>query len=403
MARVTYNALDASGREVTGILDAADQRSALDLLDAQGLIPIDIKVSANNSPWWERDVFGGRARLSDTAIFLDELSHLLLSNIALDDALSIISDDASSLGAGMIASAVLEHVRHGETVSSALEAENIPIGRARLAIVRVGEASGRLASAIDDVAKDIGRERALRQEVLGILFYPIVLLVAALSATIFILTVLLPSLEPVFFDAGAALPPLLAWLLLIGDGFQRYGFQVLILSFVLVAALTQSRRREGTRLWVDRRSIRLPIIGALIKKIETARVNRSLGALISNGVPIPEALAISQQATTNAHVAHAVRSMTEAVRHGENIASCYANMGVFPPLACRLVKIGERTGQLGSMLTRSAEMLDVQNQRDIRRSIAIATPVLTLSIGVLIGGIVLVVMDAILSVNDLAF
>ena len=409
MSRYHFRAYDKQGVLIEGEIEARSREQALEVLHQRGQFPLD--VTGDDGPtkhtqhWWEREIsFGdGSLPLTGLTIFTRELATLVKADLTLDDALRIVSLQPLIPRRIKTATlAILESVRQGDSLSGALAARGKEFPEYYWRLVQAGEASGSLADVLEDLSKFLERSSEVRGQVGSALLYPAVLLFAAGGALTVILTVLIPTIVPLFKDAGAPLPPTLKFLV---DGQTFLANNWLAVLAVLAAvflAVIFGIRNTGIRGVLHRAFLRIPIVGGIIANRETARFARTLATLTHSGVPMLEAVRISGSVLQNQAFATAVSSAGQALQEGGNLSQPLLKSGLFSELSMRLIAVGEQTGQLETMLMRVAEVYEATLQRQLARLMSLLTPILTLVIGGLVGGLILSVMSAILKVNELA-
>lgn len=406
MARYVYEAFDSDGKLKKGEIEAISRASALDALHRQGKYPLDIEEGRAGAavPWWQREVFGStQLPMADLALLTSELATLVKADLPLDESLRMVSlQPLMSAKSRSTASAVLEQVRSGASLSSALaEGGRFPEYYWRL--VQAGEASGSLAPVLDDLAKLIERSIETRRQLTSAMIYPMTLLVAAFIALGVIMGVLLPTIVPLFKDAGAELPPTVKVMVGARDFVLNNWAACLAILGCLIATAVVAARDARTATARDRFLLRLPVIGALIRDRETSRFARSLSTLVHNGVPLLDAVRITAGVLRNRGFINAVVAAGDSLKEGRSLSAPLIESRLFTELAVRLVGVGEKTGQLDTMLMQIANIYEATLQRQLGRLMTLLTPVLTITIGLVVGGLILSVMNAILSVNDLAF
>ena len=269
-------------------------------------------------------------------------------------------------------------------------------------IVRAGEAAGTLGQTLDELAGFLERTAEFRARIGSALVYPALLMVAAAAALAVVVTVLIPAIAPLFRDAGVAPPFIIGLLLDVQEAVAAHwlvALAILAAATVGFAALTRS---EAWRGWRDRQLLRLPLVSGLIRSGQTAVMTRTLGTLIRNGVPMLQALQITADVLSNRAMAAAVRDSAAAVKQGATLTAALSRSGAVPELALRLTGVGEQTGQLDTMLERAGSIYEQALQQQLGRLSTLITPLLTIAIGVLVGGLLLSVMGAIVGVNELA-
>lgn len=406
MGQFRYKAYDTAGALGAGQIAAATREGALEVLTRRGQIPfaLDEAPPLNSLPWWQREVFGsGRLGSKHLAIFTRELASLITAEIPIDEALRIVAAQPMlPLSIRQITNQCLERVLQGEPLSGALAAQGNAFPEYYVRLVKAGEASGAFADVLGDLAKVVEKSAETRSRIGSALVYPAVLLFAALIAMAVILTVLIPTVLPIFEDAGATPPALIRILSALQHAIA--GHSILILAGLITTSVTlmAAAQSPAARLMIDKCLIRLPLIGSLIERRETARLARTLSVLTRNGVPILDALRIASGVLSNRVFSNAVNAASDEVKEGATLSAPLTRAGIFPDLFLRLTAVGEKTGQVDAMQLRVAEIYEAAVERQVERLASLITPILTLLIGGAVGGLILSVMSAIFAVNDLA-
>jgi general secretion pathway protein F len=297
---------------------------------------------------------------------------------------------------------VQEKVRGGSSLADALEAQGA-FSRFYLNMIRAGEAGGALEVVLKRLTEFLERSQALRETVTSALIYPIILLSVSALSVIILLTFVVPQFQQLFADAGRALPLATQIVIAVGDGFRHYWWVGAMLIVLLVAILRQQLSQPVSRARWDRWFLSLPLFGDFIAKVETARLSRTLGTLLGNGVSLLNALTIVRETLTNQVLATALGEVAEHVKTGRGLAEPLLEAGSFPKLAVQMIRVGEETGQLQEMLLQVADTYDGEVQTAVKRMLTLLEPALILGLGVIIAGIIMSILVAILSLNELAF
>jgi general secretion pathway protein F len=268
-------------------------------------------------------------------------------------------------------------------------------------MVRAGEVSGALPATLGRLADYLQRSEAIRQSIRSALIYPTILVLTASGSVLVVLTVVLPALRPSIEDSGASLPVVTQIAFAASKAVQDFWWAFGLCTVAVVFGLRYALQNPAGRTSRDRIFLNAPILGRALLHAEVARFARTLGVLIG-GVALPAALALSYPVVSNTLVAKAVAQVTDRLREGAGLAEQLAEAAIFPVLAVQLVRIGEATGKLDTMLLQLADSFDEQVQRTISRSLAIMVPVITILMGAFVAGIIASVMLAVLSINELA-
>jgi general secretion pathway protein F len=410
MPSFSYRAYDAKGALVNGVLSAESRDAALEALARRGVYPLDLGVGevapADETPWWQREVFSlssGQLPPAELTIFTRELATLIKAELPTDEALRIVAlQPTVGSRTRAAARAALGRVMEGKSLSEALALAGPAFPEIYWRTVAAGEASATLGTALEDLARYLERGGEIRAKLVSALIYPAILLAAAAVAVGVVMAVLLPTIAPLFKDAGKDPPAMIRLLLDTQSWLAANWVQAMAVLAAYLVGLLLILRNGAVRLSVDRAALRLPIAGTLIGARETARFTRTLATLMRSGVPMLEAMRVAGGVLGNRAFASAVREAADEVKEGSTLSAPLLKSGVFSELAMRLVSVGERTGQLETMLMRTAEIYEDSLQRQLLRLTGLVTPVLTIVIGVVVGGLILSVMGAIVSVNELA-
>ncbi|MFZ1494769.1 MAG: type II secretion system F family protein [Candidatus Competibacter denitrificans] len=406
MPRYRYEAVDASGEVLRDDMEAPSQEAVIAQLRDGGVLPLSVAEakggflrSALGQP-----LFSKRRALSRKAVTLitQQLASLLSAGMPLDRALTILISVSEDEHTKPLLERVQEKVRGGSTLADALEAQGV-FSRFYLNMVRAGEAGGALETVLKRLTEFLERSQALRETVTSALIYPIILLSVAALSVIILLTFVVPQFQRLFADAGKALPLATQIVIAVGDGFRHYWWVGLIVIGLIVTVARQRLSQPENRLRWDRRLLRIPLLGDLIAKVETARLSRTLGTLLGNGVSLLNALTIVRETLSNRVLANALGEVSEHTKTGRGLAEPLLETGNFPKLAVQMIRVGEETGQLQEMLLQVADTYDNEVQTSVKRLLMLLEPALILGLGVIIAGIIMSILVAILSLNELAF
>ena len=406
MPRYRYEAVDASGEVVRDELDAATLDAAIARLRDQGLLPLAVNEAKSGflRGGFGQPLFSKRRALSRKTIALltQQLASLLHAGMPLDRALTILIGVTEDEQAKPVLERVQEKVRGGSSLADALEVQGV-FSRFYLNMIRAGEAGGALDVVLKRLTEFLERSQALRETVTSALIYPIILLSVSALSVIILLTFVVPQFQRLFADAGKALPLATQIVIAVGDGFRYYWWVGAILLVLLSAVARRQLSQPESRARWDDRFLRLPLFGDLIAKVETARLSRTLGTLLGNGVSMLNALTIVRETLSNQVLAGALGEVAEHVKTGRGLADPLLEAGRFPKLAVQMIRVGEETGQLQEMLLQVADTYDGEVQTAVKRMLTLLEPALILGLGVIIAGIIMSILVAILSLNDLAF
>ena len=406
MPRYRYEAVDSAGEVLRDEIEAPTPEAVVERLRDQGLLPLSVNEAKSSflRGGFGQPLFSRRRALSrkTTLLLTQQLASLLHAGMPLDRALTIligVSEDEQARG---LLERVQEKVRGGSALADALEAQGA-FSRFYLNMIRAGEAGGALEVVLKRLTEFLERSQALRETVTSALIYPMILLTVSALSVIILLTFVVPQFQRLFADAGKALPLATQIVIAVGDGFRHYWWVGVLLIFLGVVGLRRQLNLPENRIRWDRWLLRLPLVGDLIGKVETARLSRTLGTLLGNGVSLLNALAIVRETLSNQVMAAALGEVAEHVKTGRGLAEPLQDAGSFPKLAVQMIRVGEETGQLDDMLIQVADTYDDEVQTTVKRMLTLLEPVMILGLSLVIAGIIMSILMAIISINDLAF
>ncbi len=393
----TYRATTADGTIREGVIDAADQKAAIDRLKSGGVIPLS--VSSPREGMKQRLI--RRSAKGDLLTFTTELSALLGAGLPLDRSLNILADISENREMKDIVHAILKSIREGNSFSDALQHHPRVFPRIYVNMVRAGEAGGVLDTVLDKLNEFLESSKELRDHVLSAMIYPVILVVSGSASIILLLTFVLPKFTTIFAELGKALPLPTRVLLAFSSALQSYWWIALGGLIAAVMLFRNSVKSGPGRYRWD--SIKLRLMGEVIRKLETARFCRTLGTLLKSGVPLLQALNNAKDVLNNQVISAAIDSVSRGAKEGKGIAAPLTNSRVFPPLALSMIKVGEETGQLDDMLLKVATTYEKSLRVAIKRFISFLEPAMILVMALIIGFIVVSMLMAIFSITELPF
>lgn len=405
MSRFRYRAATATGDLLEGEMEAASQELVIRQLQSQGHFPIRAEeVAARSLPRVHGRQLLRPRRVSRQDIHLVtlELSTLLKSGLTLDRTLAILIDLAEHDALRKLIADIHKAVRAGASLSAALEGQpGALFSRFYLNMVRAGESSGALDIALERLSEFMERSRKLRETLVSALIYPAILASMAVLSVVVLLTFVIPRFAEMFQDVGQALPWPTQVVISVGGFLESYWWVAALMGTAVAYYWRYQMRSPARRLPWDARFLKLPLVGALIAQHEAARFTRTLGTLLSNGVPMLQAITIAKEVIGNQVIANAVESIASSLKGGQSLARALTAAQVFPRLTGHLLQVGEETGNLEAMLLRLADIYERDVQTAVQRLVVLIEPTLILGLGLVVGGIIMSVLVAVLSVNEL--
>jgi general secretion pathway protein F len=406
MPSFRWSAVNPGGEVVRGVMEAADRAVVIERLQRQGQIVLRADPADGRGGWADLlQIELGRGRRLDKAALVEitrELAIMLGAGQDLDRALRFVVENTRNIKARAILGNVRDKVRSGSSLAAALGTEPRSFSKLYIGLVRAGEAGGTLPATLDRLATLLERERSLSANLRSALIYPVLLIVAAIGSIVLLLDYVLPQFTPIFEQAGAELPAATRALMTLGSlvGAATPWLLVMVLALGLVARQLLSRPTH--RLKFDRLLLHLPIVGGLMRETLAARLTRTLGSLLQNGVPLITALGIAKDALGNLAAGAAVEAAAAGAKGGAGLARPLAASGLFPARTIHLLQLGEEAAQLSSMALKAADIHDEQARLMMQRLVALAVPLITIAMGLAVAGIVSALLTAMLSLNDLA-
>jgi general secretion pathway protein F len=407
MAFFQYRAADQAGKIIEGVMEAEVEQSVVSRLHEMGCVPLRINVPrAGGVPKQQlRLALFSRRKISQPQLlqFTQELATLLAAGLPLDRSLSVLGNLVEGEEFTKVMRTLLEAVRAGKSLAAAMTEHPEVFPKIYVNMIRAAESGGILDAVLRYLTEYMERSLALREDVKSALIYPVILGGAAGLSLLVLFIYVIPRFALIFKDVGQALPWITRLVLDFSQALTQYGW---ILLLVLVGSVAAGwfylRTPEGKTEW-DRLSLRIWLLGDLVRKFETARFARTLSALLRGGVPLLEALGTVQGVVGNRLLTRAIGQVQIRVREGKGMARPLGESGLFPPLALNMIAVGEETGKLEAMLNEVAEHYDQEVKRTTKRLTAILEPALILGMGLIIGVVVVSMLLAIFSMNDLPF
>lgn len=394
MALYRYKAVTPTGEVLEGQFEVASNDEAVARIQDAGNIPLEIHAAVDGGGAGSLAGLFARAAMSPAQVlqFTQQLSTLLGAGQPLDRALQILLELPESEKARRIIERIRDHVRGGAPLSDGLEAEPQVFSKLYVNMVRAGEVGGALDTTLARLAQYLERAKALKESVINALIYPAILIVMVFAALFVLLVFVVPQFAPMFKDMNVELPMITKIVLAIGNTLRDFWWGIAGLIFVGVMYVRRQLADPPTRLKFDAWILKRRLFGTLIARLETARLSRTLGTLLKNGVPLLTALGIGRNVLANSALAEAVDAATEEVKTGGGLAFALGQSKRFPKLALQMIAVGEESGALDDMLIKTADTFDAEARNTVDRLLAALVPAIT----VVMTGVVAVIMMAIL-------
>jgi general secretion pathway protein F len=396
-----YKALSPAGEALDGQMEAASAAEVIAKLQDAGNIPVEAKLADEAGGSGLSGLFR-RSEMTSAQVlqFTQQLATLLGAGQPLDRALQILLDLPESATARRVIERIRETVRGGAPLSQALEQQHGVFTRLYINMVRAGEVGGSLHDTLKRLADYLERSKALRESVINALIYPSILVAMVFGALFLLLGYVVPQFVPLFEDLDAELPLLTSIVLVTGNVVSSWWWLFLAVLIGLLVVLRRRLQDPAQRLLFDAWLLRRRLVGSLVARLETARLARTLGTLVHNGVPLLTALSIARNVMGNSALSAAVEEAAKDVKTGGGLALSLGKSKLFPRLALQMVAVGEESGELDGMLTKVADTFDVEVKNTVDRLLAALVPAVTIFMAVVVALIMMAILIPIFSLTD---
>lgn len=410
MAEFFYKASDRAGKVVQGSTQAPDQAAVIAQLRKMGYVPIRIDTPGSRrssaSAWLNVNLdlkilnpFGGVSGKALLA-FTQELSTLIRAGLPLDRSLSIIAEVTDHDRLKKIAEDVLRDVRGGRSLSDAFAKHPAVFNKLYVSMIKAGEAGGALDIVFERLTDFLERSQNLKSTVTNAIIYPAVLIVVMGLVVAGLIVFIIPKFVGIFETLDQKLPASTQLLLYVSNVITGYWWLVLSTVLGLYYWYKKYSATEAGRRRLDSWLLRIAIIGDLILKVEVARFARTLGTLINSGVPILQALVIVKDIVGNVVVAASITRIHKEVKEGKGVSAPMRADGVFPPLCVHMLRVGEETGRMEEMLMKVADTYDGEVHNAVKRFVSFLEPALIVTMAVIVVAVIVPIILAIVSMND---
>jgi type IV pilus assembly protein PilC len=377
-----------AGEPQTGEIQVDRQEEALDLLRRKKILVTSLKSKSGGLQLPRLGGGGPRVSTKDLAIFTRQFATMISAGLPLVQCLDILAKQASKPSFGHVISDVTREVEAGSTLSDALGKHKKVFDDLYRNMVAAGEAGGVLDEILLRLATHIEKADALKRKVQGAMVYPAVVLTVALGATAFMLAFIIPTFAKMFQDFGGELPLPTKIVLVLSSGLRALWWAVVLAIGGGAVLFQRYYATEAGHRAVDQALLKLPVLGDVLLKGVVARFTRTLGTLISSGVPILSGLEITARTAGNKIVSEAIMTARASIREGETVAAPLKNSGVFPPMVVQMISVGEQTGALDEMLTKIATFYEAEVDSAVETMTSIIEPVMIVVMGSIVGGMV---------------
>ncbi len=383
-----------------GVMEAENEQAVARRLQQQGLLPLSAKPAGMRFGL-QRLRRGAASRQETIQHLVQELAILLEAGVPLDRALKLLAELGDDPERKDLVVRLRSRVQEGESLSAAMAASGGDFTPLQVNMVKAGEASGELAPSLERLAEQMERSQALRNRIRSALLYPMLLLLVAVLSVVGLLLFVVPRFGQMFEEMGQTLP--LATRLAVGAGnfLQTWWWLLLLLPFLLMLWLERRLAIPAVRERWQRRLLRWPLLGDLVTRLETARFTRTLALLLESGIPLHRAVQLAGESVTNAALHQALIRARTGLKAGRGLGRPLELEGLFPPMATRMIRVGEESGELSAMLHRVADDQEKKLELRVERLLTLLEPILIIGLGILVAGIIASILMAVLDANQL--
>ncbi len=407
MSVFEYSALDRRGRKVSGVLDADGLAGARSRLRAGGIYPVSLKEVTAAAAGPEQGairqrLMGNRVKPAEVSLVTRQLATLLGAGFPLVQALDALIPQTPSAGLQKKLTQIKDAVVGGSSFADALGRAGDTFPPVYVNMVRSGEASGTLEIVLERLADVTEKQQAVRARIRNAMTYPVLMLVIGSAVLIFLLTYIVPTISGIFAEVKQVLPLPTRLLLGFSHWMRTYWWSLPLGLAALFQVLRTVRRTARGRLATDRTILKIPLVGSLVQRLNVARIMRTFGSLLENGVAMLAALEIVRNIAGNTIVAEALQDASRDVGQGKSLSRALAaTPRAFPPLAIQMIDVGEQSGRLEPMLGKIADMYDNEVESTISALTALLEPLMILIMGAAVAFVVLAVCLPIFEMNQL--
>jgi general secretion pathway protein F len=402
MPNFRYKALTQRGEVVSGSIAAATSAEVAQRIEYLGLVPIDTVPERDEGGSGRSEFsFGRKPKPEEITTFTRDLALLLKAGARIDDALDSLATEADFGRLRPVVTKVRANVLAGESLADALAKHSAVFPTMYVALVRVAEASGSLEQVLETMAEDRARSEQLRRKVSDAARYPAFILVTAGGVMMFFLLFVLPQFGSVLREFGAKLDPMVTAFLALSDFLRSNTQSVEITAVLVILGGWLIIRQEKLRAPVIRGFSSLPLISSIVMSYRTSVFCRNLGILLGNGVTLTVSMRMLVDLMATSDNRAAWTQAVEHVRQGGKLSDALAETHLFPPIAVRMLRLGEETGQLPMLSARISDFFEAKLQRSLERVVGIAGPAAIIVISFVVGGLIVSIMTSLLSINQI--
>lgn len=384
-----YKVRDKQGKLTSGNLEGDSLTVVVTKLRQMGYTVVDVSEKSLASRDIKIPGLGNRVKAKELTIFSRQFATMINAGLSLTKSLAILAEQTESKPLAKVIGELLQDVEKGRALSEAMVKHPSMFPIIFTNMVKAGEAGGVLDEVLLRVADHFENEAAIKSKIKSAMAYPTVMFMMSMLITFALITFIVPIFAKMFSQMGGELPVPTKLLMSLSSFMQKYWWLIVAAAAGLFFAFRSYKRTEAGGMKVDSIKLKLPIFGKLAQKMSVGRFSRTLGTLLSSGVPILQALEIVADSSGNAVVAKAVKATRASIKEGETIARPLAQDKVFPPMVVQMIAVGEETGALDTMLNKIADFYDRDVATAVETLTSVLEPLLIVTMGIMIGGIII--------------
>lgn len=411
MPKFNYIAMDSSGKQVRGVIEGATQAQAIANIQAKHLVPTAIGPAEAPAQGGKKkggmskeiklpSFLKGKVKQKDLTTFTRQLATLMSAGLPLLRSLRVLEKQSRNAALKEALHDMGESVESGNSFSEALANHPKIFDNLYVNMVKAGEAGGVTEIVLTRLSEFMEKAAKIKNKVKSAMIYPVVILVAALGITVFLLLTVIPKFQDIFNDllSGKALPGVTQFVMNVSDLLKNYFIQVAVAVVAIVVLIRVLAATKPGRLMMDKIKVKTPVFGTLTQRTIISRMMRTLGTLLSSGVPLLQALGIVRDTSGNVVFANALQKVHDGVKEGETMSALMEQTKVFPPMVISMVDVGEETGAIADMLTRIADTYEDEVDNAVAGLTSVLEPLMIMFLAVIVGTIVIAMFLPLISI-----
>ncbi|MDK2918466.1 MAG: type pilus assembly protein PilC [Candidatus Petromonas sp.] len=387
MPNFKYRGKNIKGETLKGKLEAGSEKEAILLLRRQNIYPIEIKKESIANKEISFSIFQ-KVKIKDLAVFCRQFHAILDAGISVLESLDILRNQTENKKLRDAIDDIYEEVQKGKSLSSAMANYKSIFPEILINMIETGEVSGQLDVVLERMAVHFEKENKINQKIQGAMVYPAIISIVALLVVWFLMTFVLPNFVDMFKGFGITLPLPTRILLGTGKWLKNYWYILFAIIVALIYIFRKYSNTEKGRYRIDKLKLKLPVIGKVSGKIATSRFARTLSTLLASGISIIEAMEIVIRIIGNSVISEGIHKSMDNIKKGLGIAEPLKELGIFPPMLISMIRIGEESGSLDSMLAKTADFYDEEVESAVAKMTTLIEPLIIVILAFVVGAIV---------------